>query len=119
MVRAILFILIYTYSTLLMFLNAGDLQSCRPFIVCGKQVGLMQPRVIEAALRHPDVFVTDSTGAIWLNPSLKTYDERSSVMNRVLSQWKEEALFVTLKGWRDEVIVISFFFINRRDDCVD
>lgn len=65
----------------------------------------MQAGVIEATLRHPDVFMTDATGAIWLNPSLKTYDERSSVMNQVLSQWKEEGLFVTLKGWRDEVFV--------------
>jgi hypothetical protein len=46
------------------FLPPGDLQHCRPFLVCGKQVGVMQARVVEAACRYPDVFQMDSSGMI-------------------------------------------------------
>ena len=85
----------------------GDLQHCRPFLVCGKQVGVMQARVIEAACRYPDVFHMDSSGMMSLHPSLTTYEERSARINQVLTQWREERLFVTLKGWRNEVDAVS------------
>jgi len=91
----------------LIFLSSGDLQNCRPFLVAGVQVGLMQPRVVEAALRHPDVFHFDSgSGSVMLHPTFTTYEERSAKINHVLSQWREQSLFVTLKGWRDEVFHI-------------
>ncbi len=64
----------------------------------------MQPRVLEAALRHPDVFQLDSSsGNVMLNPSLASYEERSAKMHLVLTQWRDESLFITLKGWRNEV----------------
>ena len=82
----------------------GDLQSCRPFFVGDKQVGLVQPNVLEAIRRHPEAFWEDPlSGNVWLNPSLKTYDERSERIDSVLRRWKEESLFITLKGWREEV----------------
>nr|CAG4634800.1 EOG090X06MA [Alona affinis] len=92
---------------------AGDLQRCRPFLVAGKQVGVMQPRVLEAALRHPDVFLLDaSSGSVWMHPSLVTYEERSARINAVLSQWREEGSFVTLKGWRDECYEVRTGFAD-------
>ena len=99
----------YTILNLFSFIifSPGDLQHCRPFLVCGKQVGVMQARVVEAACRHPDVFQMDSSGMISMHPALTTYEERSARINHVLSQWKEERLFVTLKGWRNEVDAAS------------
>lgn len=67
-------------------------------------MGVMQPKVLEAALRHPDVFMLDgSTGSVLMHPSLTTYEDRSARIHSVLSQWRDESLFVTLKGWRNEV----------------
>nr|CAG4650170.1 EOG090X06MA [Sida crystallina] len=81
----------------------GDLQYCRPFFVGDKQVGLVQPNIFEAIQRHPEAFVVDPlSGSIWLHPSLKTYDERSERIDAVLRRWKDDSLFVTLKGWREE-----------------
>ncbi|XP_057373390.1 uncharacterized protein LOC130694337 [Daphnia carinata] len=90
----------------------GDLQRCRPFLVCGKQVGVMQARVVEAACRYPDVFHMDSSGMVSMHPSLKTYEERSARINHVLTQWKEERLFVTLKGWRNECYEVRTGFAD-------
>ncbi len=61
------------------FLETGDLQHCRPFIVGDRQVGLVQPNVLEAIRRHPEAFWVDpaSDGGVWLHPQLQTYDERS------------------------------------------
>lgn len=92
---------------MILFSHPGDLQRCRPFLVCGKQVGVMQAKVVEAAGRHPDVFQIDPSGTVSLNPSLSTYEDRSARINHVLSQWREERLFVTLKGWRNEVYLFN------------
>lgn len=79
-------------------------------------MGVMQAKVVEAACRYPDVFQMDSSGMISMHPSLKTYEERSARINHVLTQWKEERLFVTLKGWRNEVVaslsIINFIIIT-------
>ncbi len=75
---------------------------------------MMQPRVLEAALRHPDVFQLDSSsGNVMLHPSLASYEERSAKMHLVLTQWRDESLFITLKGWRNEVYIYSFKFLKN------
>ena len=38
-----------------------------------------------------------------LNPSLKTYDERSEGIRVVLEELRRKNVFFTLKGWRNEV----------------
>nr|SVE75136.1 EOG090X06MA [Daphnia dolichocephala] len=89
-----------------------DLQRCRPFLVCGKQVGIMQAKVVEAACRYPEVFQMDSSGMVSMHPSLTTYEERSARINHVLTIWREERLFVTLKGWRNECYEVRTGFAD-------
>ena len=67
-----------------------------------QQLGVMQARVIEAASRYPDdAFLIPRKWS--LHPSMTTYEERSARINQVLTQWREERLFVTLKCWANEV----------------
>nr|CAG4642525.1 EOG090X06MA [Evadne anonyx] len=81
----------------------GDLQFCRPFFIGGKQVGLMRPNVVEVARSHPEVFCVDTvSGTVSIHPQLVTYEERSAKIHSILSKWRDESLFHTLKGWRDE-----------------
>ena len=81
-----------------------------------QQLGVMQARVIEAASRYPDdAFLIPRKWS--LHPSMTTYEERSARINQVLTQWREERLFVTLKGWRNEVdavpqTIIKFLIIT-------
>ena len=65
---------------------------------------MVQPDVFEVMRRFPEIFITDPlNGDVWVHPRLATYEERSEGVNSVLRQWREESLFLTLKGWRDEV----------------
>lgn len=87
-----------------MIVYLGDLQFCRPFFIGEKQVGLMKPNVVEVARLHPEVFCVDNvSGNVSMHPQLATYEERSAKIHSILSKWRDESLFHTLKGWRDEV----------------
>ena len=41
-----------------------------------------------------------------LDPSLKTYEERSSKLAGVLEELRQKDVFLTLRGWRNEVYLI-------------
>lgn len=44
-----------------------------------------------------------------LNPAFRDYTLRSENVDKVLREFREENVFVTLKGWRDEVCLMIFF----------
>nr|XP_006811737.1 PREDICTED: nudix hydrolase 20, chloroplastic-like [Saccoglossus kowalevskii] len=81
---------------------------CKAFVIDGKQVGILLPDVIEQLKKYPDVFhmVTNSNNQvekICLASQLKTYEERTEKVNKVLEEFRDQNLFpVALKGWRHE-----------------
>lgn len=88
-------------------LPKGD---CKPFIVDGRQVGLIRPDVFKHLNKYPEVFcirdVESLNAAVELNPAFRDYNERSEHVDKILRQFKADGTFVTLKGWREEVISI-------------
>lgn len=87
-------------------LSKGD---CRPFVVNGKQVGLVRPDVYEQLIKYSEVFCIKEPhdgqpAVVELNPAYRDYTERSENVDRILKAFRESGIFVTLKGWRDEVI---------------
>lgn len=76
----------------------------------GIQVGLVQATVTIELSRYPNVFIVNPN-SVTLNPAFRDYDERSANIESVLKEMKEKKLFVTLKGWRDEVLTHTCFFL--------
>lgn len=85
--------------------NYSGLQrkECRAFIVDGIQVGLVRATVTVELSRYPNIFIVNPN-SVTLNPAFRDYDERSAHIDFVLKDMKDKKLFVTLKGWRDEVL---------------
>lgn len=78
------------------------LETCKPFIIEEFQVGLITPEVLRELERFPDVFVCENT-SVKLHESLNDYATRSEAVERVLNQLRRNDVFITLRGWRDEV----------------
>lgn len=77
---------------------------CHPFVVNGIQVGLVRSDILNCLLRYPNVFHEHYDNVI-LNPAFKTYDERTKNVDAVLRDLRSKNALVTLKGWRDEVLI--------------
>lgn len=91
--------------------NSGlQKKECYAFIVDGIQVGLVRATVTTELRRYPNVFIINPN-SVTLNPAFRNYDERSANIESVLKDMKDKQLFVTLKGWRDEVYKPFSFFI--------
>lgn len=73
-----------------------------PFIVAGKQVGLIRPDVLSKLTNYPEVFSIQKN-CVTLNPAFRDYTERSAKIETILKECRAQGTFVTLKGWRDEV----------------
>lgn len=69
----------------------------------GIQVGLVRATVTTELKRYPNVFIVHPN-SVTLNPAFRDYDERSEHIESVLKDMKDKKLFITLKGWRDEVL---------------
>lgn len=95
-------------------------------------MGLVRPDVFDQLLQYPEVFLyresdvdgrvssrTSSRrfvepvqsasfitikGLIELNPAFRDYNERTEKVEQVLKELRDKDVFVTLRGWRDEVI---------------
>lgn len=81
---------------------------------------MIRPDVLKQLNKHPDVFcirdvdnVNGGGAAIELNPAFRDYTERSENVDKVLRKFKSDGTFVTLKGWREEVIVLDASEICR------
>lgn len=83
--------------------------NCTPFIIDGHQVGLIRSDIIKELEKYPDVFIfkqITGTEVVELNPVFRNYDERSANVERVMQDLRAKDVFVTLRGWRDEVCYI-------------
>lgn len=88
---------------------------CRPFVVDGLQVGVIRKNVLKELFKYPEVFVIKDNAkskVVELNPAFRDYNERTEHVDRVLRQFRQDDVFVALKGWRDEVIK-RFFSMNE------
>jgi len=93
--------------SLFLGLSKGE---CRPFVIEGYQVGLIRPDMVKNLQRFPDVFDVQPD-AVELNPAFRDYDERSARIDSVLRECRDNNLFNTLKGWRDEVLHLTIILI--------
>ncbi|XP_050078002.1 uncharacterized protein LOC126564920 [Anopheles maculipalpis] len=89
------------------YLNGFMKGDCRPFVVDGHQVGLVSQNVIEQLLKHPEVFHIRAPEhgkqkIVELNPAFRDYNTRSQQVDRILREFRQQGMFVALKGWRDE-----------------
>ncbi|XP_317501.5 uncharacterized protein LOC1277981 isoform X1 [Anopheles gambiae] len=89
------------------YLNGFMKGDCRPFVVDGHQVGLVSQNVIEQLLKYPEVFHVRAPehgkqNIVELNPAFRDYNTRSEQVERILREFREQGMFVALKGWRDE-----------------
>nr|CAH7720301.1 unnamed protein product [Callosobruchus chinensis] len=91
------------------YLTGLKKQECKPFIVEGFQVGLVRPDIMKQLLKYPEVFLVNS-GSVELNPAFRDYQERSSKVAQVLRELRDNDVFVTLKGWRDECYDVRTVF---------
>lgn len=81
-------------------------------------MGLIRPDIYKHLLDYKDVFTFHpapclpssaanpddyKVGAVELNRQFQTYEERTTVVDRVLRELKEKRCLVALRGWRDEV----------------
>lgn len=103
-------------------------KQCHPFIVDGMLVGLIRPDIYKHLLDYKDVFTFHAApssvvpypyddyrvGSVELGPQYKTYEERTSVVDRVLRELKEKRCLVALKGWREEVNRVKATAIDCR-----
>lgn len=98
-------------------------KECHPFIVDEMHVGLIRPDIYKHLLDYKDVFTfhvapplhTDDyrVGAVELNRQFKTYEERTSVVDRVLRELKDKRCLVALRGWRNEVLTIWQYSVQN------
>lgn len=90
------------------------MKTCKPLIVDGYKIGIITQEVFEKLKEYPDVF-NCSEADVKLLDELDDYESRYQALDRVLRDMKSQNMFVTLKGWRNEVLnlfVIGFqYFI--------
>ncbi|XP_022654687.1 nudix hydrolase 24, chloroplastic-like [Varroa jacobsoni] len=83
---------------------------CRKFAVDGQVVGLIRNSDWELMRKHTEGVFVEETDIISLNPEWKTCEERTLQMAAALQKLREENLFPTLKGWRNETYDIAAKF---------
>lgn len=54
--------------------------------------------------------ILSQKGIIELNPAFRDYDERTQRVEEILREFRANDVFVTLRGWRDEVNNLCFFY---------
>lgn len=104
-IECIIFFFVIIPFCLFLGLHRGD---CRPFIVDGEQVGVIRPDVLKQLFNYPEVFCirdNENSKVVELNPAFRDYNEKSENVDKVLRQFRNDGVFVTLKGWRDEVCI--------------
>ena len=79
-------------------------------MIGGKQVGLIRPDTLVYLKDYPTVFnmkthhETDELERVELCSELRTFDERSTALEKVLHDLRQKEVFCSLDGWRDEVM---------------
>ena len=86
---------------------------CRPLMVKNNQCGTIPFPVLDVLQNYQDTFPfvkDDKTGNIkyvTVSDQLITADQRTQAIDIIVKQFREKKVFVTLDGWRDEVIFDS------------
>lgn len=94
------------------YISELNKRKCRPFVVAGRQVGLVRPDVMTQLTRYPEVF-NIQPHAVTLNPAFRDYTERSAKVEAVLKECRAQGTFVTLRGWRDECYEVRPVFSSE------
>ncbi|XP_022107256.1 nudix hydrolase 20, chloroplastic-like isoform X1 [Acanthaster planci] len=85
---------------------------CKPFFVADRQVGYVTPKVLQYLQDRPDVIhITRDAGTndvqrVSLSSSLTTFEERTTKMAELLQEMRKLDVFVTLRGWRNEMYAV-------------
>ena len=80
-------------------------------MIKNNQCGTIPFPVLDALQSYQDTFPfvkDEKTGNIkhvTINEKLITADQRTQAIDTIVKQFREKNLFVTLNGWRDEVIL--------------
>ncbi|KAJ3090494.1 hypothetical protein HK102_003524 [Quaeritorhiza haematococci] len=86
----------------------------------GEVIGMIPPQVVPELCKQavdstspnssttaPSIFVVDhNRGSIWFHPALTTSEARSKALADMLAAWRANAVFPSLKGWRNELYVV-------------
>lgn len=92
-------------SFLIQGLRASDGSSCLPLMTAGRQVGILRREVVRLLARFPDTFLVTST-AVFLNPKLTTYADRTAAVACALESIRATGETVALRSWRGENFVV-------------
>ncbi|XP_053156694.1 uncharacterized protein LOC128346924 isoform X2 [Hemicordylus capensis] len=80
---------------------------CLPFMVAGQQVGHVPQSVAKCLRQYPAVFsVSQGDGVpacVELNKQLSSHEQRTTAVQGVLEELREQQAFPCLKEWRDEL----------------
>jgi len=80
------------------------------------QIGLVPPNVLKQLEHYQDVFIiardliTSESKFVTLSLKLTDRKSRSQKLQCVLRDWKDRELFPSLKGWRNEKVLVDFYF---------
>ena len=78
--------------------------SCYTFAHGTHKIGLIRPDIWKHLKGYDDVFCLDEkSSTICLSPHLDTVEKRSSAFENILEQLRAKDVFVSLRGWRNEV----------------
>ncbi|XP_053602269.1 uncharacterized protein LOC128670546 [Plodia interpunctella] len=86
--------------------------TCVPFLVTGRQVGLIRSDVMKHLQRFPEVFSINDK-YVELNPAFRDYEERTSKVAEILNKLRIENEICALKGWRNECFEVSTPFYHE------
>ena len=87
---------------------------CKPFLVDGKRVGVLLPRVIKEMKQFPDVFHIQCSEdgeiqGVELQKDFNSYEAKTSAIAKAVNTWRSKDVFCALRGWRDEVRYHTLF----------
>lgn len=89
-------------------------ENCKPFFIGDQQVGLIRPSDWTHLSQYKEAFHCDiKSNRVVLNPSWKTYEERSSKMESLMQEIRRKKIFKTLLGWRNECYEVSARFGDK------
>ncbi|XP_065288505.1 uncharacterized protein [Dermacentor albipictus] len=89
-------------------------EKCKLFFVGDQHMGFIRPNDWIHLAPYKDAFQYDiKTNRVFLNPSWKTYEERSAKAADVLQDLRKKKIFKTLNGWRNECYEVSARFGDK------
>ncbi|XP_066469358.1 uncharacterized protein [Tiliqua scincoides] len=89
---------------------------CLPFLVAGQQVGHVSQSVAKCLQHYPAVFsvfqADEASACIELNKQLVSFEQRTSAVQGVLKELREQQAFPCLKEWREELYSVMRYFCD-------